>query len=80
MKQNQQVKKIKNRPMRSPSPDLTSRNAIQNTVVNTGELQQHMECKYGRHSVSPRITNNSMSFQVYEQPNPEVDHLKQKIK
>lgn len=60
----QQLKKIQNRPMRSPSPDLVSKSSIKNTEVDTDYVHRYIDNKNGRQSKSPRITNKSLSFQV----------------
>ena len=63
-----QMKRIHNEPMRSPSPDLSNRNGIKNTILNLEHVHKYLDDKQGR-SRSPRIQTNSLSFHIQENGN-----------
>ena len=66
-----QMKKIHNEPMRSPSPDVSHRNGIKNTILNIDHVHKYLDNKHDR-SRSPRIQNKSLSFQIQDNEPSEI--------
>ena len=69
----QQMSKIHNRPMKSPSPDIANRNQIKDTKAPIDDVKRYLQkCPSSR---SPRPNKSSISFNG----NQNIDELLRRI-